>query len=126
MLVSTPSLTLSTQRTTLMASCLIWTLAPEEGADLKREQGAHRGPLGAALRDLGRARRGVGPALGAEGAPAPLGQPLVDRVEARQRQDLAVVPAAVLVGPVAGRGQVHAVEAVRRLGAEDGSSMARG
>ena len=34
MLVSTPSLTLSTQRTTLMESCLIWTLAPEEGADL--------------------------------------------------------------------------------------------
>lgn len=34
MLVSTPSLTLSTQRTTLMASCFIWTLAPEEGADL--------------------------------------------------------------------------------------------
>ena len=34
MVVSTPSLTLSTQRTTLMASRSIWTIAPEEGADL--------------------------------------------------------------------------------------------
>lgn len=34
MFVSTPSLTLSTQRTTLMASCFILTLAPGEGADL--------------------------------------------------------------------------------------------